>query len=308
MFDYKLIEALAAVLEQGSFDKGARALNLTQPAVSQRIKLLEEQTGRVLVVRTSPPVPTEAGRRVLAHFRKVRRLEQDLLPALRPESGPEFSSLPLALNADSLATWFLPAVRSFVQESSVLLDLKVDDQDRTLQLLRDGEVLGCISAQAESVQGCRSHYLGTMDYRLVASPAFVSRWFPDGVHLQACMQAPMVLFNSNDELHHKLLAQAFGKSGEFLFVHHLPSSERFSSFIVDGLACGMLPDQQGRTLLDAGRLVDLLPGVAASVELYWHCWTIRSRLLNRLTTELQTRAGELLGKGNSPGIDPYQCS
>ena len=302
MFDYKLIEALAAVLEQGSFDKGAKALNLTQPAVSQRIKLLEEQTGQILVVRISPPVPTEAGRKVLAHFRKVRRLEEDLLPSLSPESGPQFSTLPVALNADSLATWFLPAIRSFLQEESVLLDLQVDDQDRTLQMLRDGEVLGCISAQAESVQGCRSLYLGTMDYRLLASPEYAARWFPEGVSVEACEQAPVVLFSRKDELHHKLLVRAFGRSTEFRAIHYLPSSERFSAFLIEGAACGMLPDQQSRELREQGRLLDLLPGSFVPVDLYWHCWTIRSSLLEQMTGALLAGAGKLLPHHRAEGL------
>ena len=78
MFDYKLIEALAAVLQEGGFDRAAKALHLTQSAVSQRVKLLEEQTGQILLARTTPPQPTPAGQKLLKHSLQIKRLEDDL--------------------------------------------------------------------------------------------------------------------------------------------------------------------------------------------------------------------------------------
>ena len=53
--DYKLLKALSVVVQEGGFEKASRVLHISQPAVSQRVKLLEEQTGQVLLTRTSPP-------------------------------------------------------------------------------------------------------------------------------------------------------------------------------------------------------------------------------------------------------------
>ena len=58
MLDYKLLEAFAMVIIEGGFEKASRRLHLTQSAISQRVKLLEDQYGQILLKRTSPPEPT----------------------------------------------------------------------------------------------------------------------------------------------------------------------------------------------------------------------------------------------------------
>ncbi|MEG6550504.1 LysR family transcriptional regulator ArgP [Desulfocurvibacter africanus] len=295
MLDYRLLEAFASVIQEGGFERAARALHITQSAVSQRIRQLEEAMGQVLLTRTKPPTPTEAGRRMLKHCLQVRRLEEDLRDNLGPGGGEGYVSLPIGVNADSLALWFLDAVRPFLLAERVVLDLRTLDQEETLHLLRDGEVAGCISAEAQTVQGCRAEHLGSMDYRLAASPGFAARWFPDGLSLAAVSQAPMLVFNRSDTLHVKLCRQALGASPEAFSAFYLPSTERFPWAIAEGLACGMLPEQQSTPLLADGSIVDLAPGHVLRVNLYWHAWNINSELLGKLGRCLAAGARELLG-------------
>jgi LysR family transcriptional regulator (chromosome initiation inhibitor) len=294
MLDYKLIEALALVVREGGFERAARRLSLTQSAVSQRIKLLEEQTGQVLLVRAAPLRATPAGKRMIKHFLQVHRLEEDLLGELSSSNKQGFTQLAIGLNGDSLATWFLESVGAFLKSEKVLLDLRVADQDQTHQLLRDGEVIGCISALDQAIQGCRVARLGCMDYRLVAAPGFASQWFPSGVDLQAIQKAPLAIFDRQDTLHVKLLEKRFATLPSHLRAHYLPSSEKFVDFIAAGLACGMLPDLQSAPLLAAGALVDLLPDCPVPVILHWHCWNLRSRLLDRFGDTLLAGARTLL--------------
>ena len=286
MLDYKLIEALFMVVQEGGFDKAARRLYLTQSAVSQRVKLLEEQTGQILLARTTPPRATPAGRRMIAHYLQVRCLEDDLLDLTAESETSAHTTLALGINGDSLATWFFDAVRPFLEDNKVLLDLKVDDQDQTQRLLRNGEVIGCISTLNQPMQGCRMALLGQMVYRAVAAPAFRQRWFPEGLVPQAIRQAPFLIFNRKDELHIKLFTRLFDQVPTPLPAHYLPSSEKFVDFIVHGLAYGMLPDQQSADLVAQNRLVDLAPGVPVAVKLYWHCWNLNSDLLESLTQRL----------------------
>ena len=71
MFDYKLLAALAAVVEQGGFERAAQVLGLSQSAVSQRIKLLEARVGQPVLQRSTPPAATELGQRLLNHVQQV---------------------------------------------------------------------------------------------------------------------------------------------------------------------------------------------------------------------------------------------
>lgn len=294
MLDYKLLEALAAVVDEGGFERAARVMHLTQSAISQRVKLLEELSGQILLVRSHPPQPTESGMRLLKHYRQVRRLEDDLTADLYL-SGDSFTTLPVGINADSLATWFLPAVQDYLADNAVLLDLRSDDQDQTHRLLRDGIVLGCISSRSEPFQGCRCDYLGHMDYRLMASPDFRDRWFPTGFTVEGLSRAPMLIYNRRDEMHMSLLRRVFGICPD-LNPFYVPSSSRFADFVSQGLACGMLPEQQSDDLVARGLLVNLIPGEIARVKLFWHCWNIESSVMGSFSRALKAGALRLLAR------------
>ncbi len=296
MLDYKLLEAMATVLTEGGFDRAARALYLTQSAVSQRIKLLEEQTGQVLLIRESPPRATLAGQRLLRHYLQVQRLEDDLPEDFLCAAADNFVSLAIGINADSLATWFPEAVQVFIRDEKVVLDIRTDDQEQTHHLLKNGEVAGCISIREQPMQGCRTVYLGKMDYRMFASPDFAGQWFDDGLTAESVSQAPALIYNRKDDLHNKLYEQVIGAAPTQLPAHYVPSSEKFAFFISAGIGYGMLPDQQSAALETAGKIVNLAPAGKVAVRLYWHCWNIKSRLLERLTRTLVDKAGELLSK------------
>ena len=294
MFDYKLIEALAMVAREGGFDKAARALYLTQSAVSQRVKLLEELTGQVLIARTTPPQATSAGRKLLKHYLQVKRLEDDLMGEIGNPASKGFASIAVGINADSLAIWLLDAIQSFLLEERVLLDIRVDDQEQTHRLLKEGEVMGCISTQEQPMQGCRIEYIGRMNYRMMAAPGFAARWFPNGLTIEEVRRAPALIFDRKDDLHHKLLHQALEEVPASIPTHYVPSVEKYAEFIALGLAYGMLPDQQSTSLVRTGQIVDLSPDCHVPVKLYWHCWSLKSKLLSKFTQQLTFRAKTLL--------------
>lgn len=299
MMDYKLLQALACVVEQGGFERAARLMGLSQSAVSQRIKLLEARVGAPVLLRVSPPAPTETGQRLLNHVQQVRLLERDLqadVPMQGEDSTP--ARLRVALNADSLATWWAAAVAELCQQQRLLLDLLVDDQEVGLRRMRAGEVVGCVCATERPVAGARALPLGAMRYLAVASPGFIHQHFAEGVTSFALCNAPGVVFGPDDRLQHRFLSSC-GFAGEF--PHHLcPSSEGFVRLLGAGMGWGMVPALQVQQELAAGQLAELMPGRYIDVPLYWHYWRNGGQLLEQLTRQLRQQAPRWLAP---PAVD-----
>lgn len=220
MLDYSALSALAQVIRRGSFEGAAAALGVTQSAISQRIRGLEERMGAVLIHRGPPPVATEEGARLIAHLDRVMLLESQLGGAA-PDALPVIR---VAVNADSLASWAMPALAA----GPGLLDLVIDDQDHAEQWLRAGQVTAAITAQPGPVPGCDSLPLGAMRYQAVASPDFIARHFADGVTPEALTRAPLLTFNSKDALQARWLAQVTGRRLSPP-THLIPSAEAFCS-------------------------------------------------------------------------------
>lgn len=285
MIDYRQLEAFAAVVDEQSFEKAARRLFLTQSAVSQRVKQLEESLGQLLIIRSQPLRPTPAGQQLLRHHRQVSLLYSELLDSLGDAQAEGFTRLVIGLNADSLATWFFDAIVPLFAEAQLLLELRVDDQEQTQYLLRQGEVIGCISASDQPVQGSSCIPLGLMTYRALATPGYIRRYFPQRIDGEGFKRAPAVEFNQKDELQDTYLQRFFAFSDDYP-CHRVPSTESFMDLIARGYAWGMVPDQQSEALRREGVLQELLPDNSLQVPLYWHSWN--------LTTALSLRLGECL--------------
>ncbi|MES2117215.1 MAG: LysR family transcriptional regulator ArgP [Pseudomonadota bacterium] len=289
--DYRGLAALDAVIEHGSFDKAAVALSITQSAVSQRLRLLENDAGELLVVRTQPPQATEAGQRLIAHYRQVRLLEAALKQ--RPGQPDERPDIAIAVNADSAATWLQEAVAPLLLSDACLLRIRIDDQDHTLSQLREGRVFACVTSEATRVAGTTVTPLGAMRYLCVAAPAFARRWFPDGFTLEAVRQAPALVFDRKDTLLDQFFGRQFGQPVRYPH-HALSSSEGFVRLLEAGYAYGMLPTLQCDAALRAGTLVELAPGASLDVPLLWHAWDIQTPLTRRLSEQVVATARKWL--------------
>ncbi|MEY5028984.1 MAG: hypothetical protein RLZ63_1299 [Pseudomonadota bacterium] len=284
MLDYSALSALAAVVREGSFERAAQALHVTPSAISQRIRLLEERMGCALVLRGQPCLPTEVGRRLCQHVDHVRLLEQDLqvaLPVIATDA-PMRALLPLAVNADSLATWLAPALADYAAQAPVLLDVAVDDQAHTAQWLRSGAVLAAVTATAQPASGCNSLPLGAMSYIAAASPAFMKRYFAHGVNTENLAQAPSLQFNAKDDLQAQWVHRLCGHAVE-LPRHTLPSAQAFVTAARAGMGWGLHPAALITDELARGELVELVPDSLLQVPLHWQQARVASRLLEGLT-------------------------
>ena len=281
--DYRGLAALDAVVEHGSFDKAAAALSITQSAVSQRLRMLENQAGELLLLRSQPPQATAAGHRLIAHYRQVRLLEAALDSA--NTSGAGRPELAIAVNADSAVTWLQEAVTPLMAAGDCMLHITMDDQDHTLAMLREGRVFGCVTSETAHVAGTTATPLGLMRYHCLASPGFATRWFPDGLTAVSVQSAPALDFNRKDALMARFIAQATGYQGRYPH-HSYASSEGFVRFLEAGFAYGMAPHLQCAAQLEAGTLVDLAPGLVLDVPLIWHMWDIQTPFTRALSEQV----------------------
>ncbi len=275
-FDPAALECLAALADAGSFERAAQRLAITQSAVSQRLRALETHLGRLLVVRSRPLRLTEPGKLLLRYARQMQAMRADIARELGAGIGHD-ERLPIAVNADSLATWVLPALHGVVNaglREGYGLELIVDDQDFTHDSLREGTVLGCVSTVAEALRGCSVVPLGCMRYVAVASPGFIEQTLPQGLNRSNFAKVPWLVFNRKDDMHTTWVGRAFGLTGPRLVERHVPSTEAHARAAEMGWGIGVMPEQMAAPGLSSGRLQALHPEVFVDVRLHWHQWKL----------------------------------
>ena len=288
------LRTLAAVVDLGSFEAAAAQLHITQSAVSQRIRALEDSSGRILVRRERPVTATESGEIVLRTARQMLHLEQSLAGELgAADAGRDAVVLAVACNSDSLATWFLDAMTEVHSGGRVAFDIRREDESLSIQLLRRGEVMAAVTSEARPVQGCRALPLGSMRYLACASPGFVARHLRDGSPTAALGRAPIVDFDRSDahqNHYYRRLARRHPTGPR----HYIPSSHDHVRAVVAGLGWGLVPEQLATPWLVSGEIVDVFPERPLDVPLFWQHWKLQSPDLDALTAAvLDTARAEL---------------
>ncbi|NRA21731.1 MAG: LysR family transcriptional regulator ArgP [Oceanospirillaceae bacterium] len=290
MIDSKGLAAFSAIVKNASFEQAARELFITQSAVSQRLKQLEENIGHSLVVRSPQIKATLSGQALLKYAHNLSQIERELIGELAPKKQLDWLKISIASNADTLATWLLSALAPWCTEHKILLEFKVDDQDQTHQLLKSGEVLGCISSLEKPAQGCSSEPLGSFHYHCVVSPAFRQKYFAKGVGKAQFKRAPVVIFDQKDQLQHQYLKRYFAIDARQQLQHFIPSLEAYHEWIKLGMGFGMAQKIQIQPLLDSGELVLLTPEKTIEVPLFWHQWGIKTQLSQSLSRQIAEAA------------------
>ncbi|APW35912.1 transcriptional regulator ArgP [Rhodoferax koreense] len=298
--DPDALECLAAIVEEGGFERAAQRLNITQSAVSQRLRSLESQAGTVLIVRSRPLRPTAAGHLLLKHTKQLRLLRADLerdmrelAPSLLGGSRDE-ERISIAINADSIATWAMGALQGVVQQG-LPLEIITDDQDFTQDWLREGQVLGCVTTFKQALRGCKVVPLGAMNYVAVAAPAFAAERLQGGLTPHNFRKVPFVAFNRKDDMQTEFVGRAFGLKRVTLSQLFVPSSEGQVRAVLAGWGVSVVPELLVRGLLAQGQLVNLAPAHSLQIQLYWHCWNLQSEVLDTLSTALTLAAAAALG-------------
>lgn len=301
------LDCLAALADERSFERAAQRLSVTQSAVSQRLRSLEAQVGQLLVVRSRPLRLTETGKVLLRFARQLQALRSDVARELGARVT-QHERIAIAVNADSLATWVLPALDALARRG-IGLELVVDDQDFTHDWLREGEVLGCVSTVRQALRGCELRPLGVMRYVAVASPGFIAQALPEGLNAANFAQLPFLVFNRKDDNHLQWVSRAFGVRSPRLNERYVPSSEGMLRAACMGWGIGVVPELQARDLLGRGDLQQLRPEVSVDVTLFWHQWKLmteaiatpgRVALLDQIGEALAAGARKALQQEKAP--------
>ncbi|MFC2049311.1 ArgP/LysG family DNA-binding transcriptional regulator [Chlamydiota bacterium] len=278
MLDYRGLEALHTIVEMQSFEGAAKKLRITQSAISQRIKGLESHYGEPVLIRTLPYRPTQLGKQLIGHFKRICLLEAELDNQLG--STQVLPHISIAINRDSLETWFLDLIDESKLFSKIILEIIADDQELTLNYLKNGLVSACLSTSSKEIVGGEARFLGNMEYVLVASPEFARQ------NAHNLLMAPAIKFDQNDRLHERYLEEYFGLKGEELHFNIIPSVQGFKKFVVAGYGYALIPKIDITKELKKGQLVSLYPDKVWKVPLYWHFWTIQSKFYQDFNDEI----------------------
>ncbi len=279
------VVAFIAVIEEMSFERAARRLAVTPSAISQRIKQLEERVGQLLVVRQTPCTPTPAGERLLSRVKPMSLLEAEVIADFLPEStgSAHTKTFSIASNEDAMSTWLLSALADLHSKYGYQFDIRVDNEDFTLEHLKSGAVIGALTSQQKPLQGCVGHLLGSMRYCAIATPQFYQRYFRHGLTAQAFLRAPMLDYDHKDQLQRKFISMI---THEAVFpdnVHYLPSAVSLVAGVKQEM--GWCVTQEGLLgdALKTGELVNIAPQVCLNVPLYWQHAGVRSQVLEQIT-------------------------
>ncbi|MGV3739738.1 MAG: ArgP/LysG family DNA-binding transcriptional regulator [Gammaproteobacteria bacterium] len=276
MLDYESISALAQVLETQSFQKAADKLCISQSAISQRIKGLENDYGEPILIRTHPYRATALGVLLLSHYERVRLLESAIQEELTTNAAQQPFSI--AISRDSLEIWFEPVIEQLqILFPNTLLKIIADDQELTLNYLKNGLVSACASSVQHPVSVGKTDFLGYLDYVLVATQEFYQKFFAEKQPQDAFAVAPTILFDHQDHLHAQYLEKFFNLAHLDFPFHKVPSVAGFKQFVCRGYAYALIPKLDVMQELQQGKLVHLYQDKVWEMPIYWHTWAIETK-------------------------------
>lgn len=297
MLDYAAIEALSAVIETQSFQMAAQKLFITQSAVSQRIKAIENYYGEPVLIRTLPYRPTSLGLMLIGHFKRVALLEDALHTELT--NSDQVQRLAIAISRDSLETWFVPVIDNLKTIMPIRIDITADDQEVTLAYLQKGIVSACAATSPKPLMGCKADFIGYFDYILVASPEFKAKYFNDKKNTRENLQrAPAIIFDNKDQLHGHYLKQFFDITDVEINYHIVPSVAGFRQFALNSYAYALIPAIDITKELKQKKLINLFPDKVLAMPIYWHTWSIETKTYKLFNQLVKNIARHILRQAN----------
>lgn len=144
---FNALRTLEAVVRLRGFGRAADELNVTQSAVSQHIRHLEDWLGqRLLIRRGRQTLPTDAGERLARATREGFGMVEGICEELRGTSKPQNTGILVGSPPGFAFLWLLPRLLNFDDSNpDVSISLSTDPQSRDPDL-SEADVYICYSA------------------------------------------------------------------------------------------------------------------------------------------------------------------
>lgn len=291
------LRAFVLAVDEGTFEAAADLLRISGSAFSQRIKALEKEVGQVLLTRTIPVTPTESGQKLLGIARQAVLLEDEARRSLgfrgSSRNYSPTTTLSVAVNADSLASWFLRVLQEAATWDDVELHLHAEDQQHTHELLRNGTVTAAVTEHPTPVSGCRAEPLGTIRYWPVASRELLDRHRDSGGAVRWA-SVPQIDYSIRDSTQRTALA-ALGVTTPAI-THLVPSVQAYNAAVGYGLGWGMIPESMLAAGVKEGthRDLEIIEEIQPDdVELHWQHWSTTTPAMDRLNDVVRRAAARM---------------
>lgn len=258
--NYNEILAFIAVAKEGSFTKAAAKLGVSQSALSQTIRTLEQRLDLRLLVRTTRSVsPTEAGEHMLRTVApRFDEIEAELAVLSERRLKPA-GTIRISAGEHAALTVLQPALTQLLLQYPDI-NVELIAENRMTDIVADRYDAGVRLGDQVAKDMIAVRISGDLRWLVVGAPAYFARYpmpsMPQDLTSHNCINMRM-------PTHGGFYIWDFAKDGKDLKVR-VDGQLVFNNLALriqsalDGLGLAFLPEDQVREHIDQGRLISVL--------------------------------------------------
>jgi len=282
------LRTFVEVYRQRSISRAARALDLTQPAVSQHIASLEGAIGRQLFERHAQGVsPTPAADELAADIGDRLDLAEAALATARARSAEMAGAVRIIGHADFLSEMIAPMLVPLL-ESGMRVRLETASHDGVLHSLIEGHCDLGLSASVISDRRLRSELVHTELVIAVASPVVAARIAAAGDLVTALASEPVLAYNLEQSLIDEWLETNRLHREPVSPALVAPDLRGLRALLGVGFGWTVLPTYLCAGELARGELVEIPAPVGPAINSYFLVWSPTALRQPRIAHARQT--------------------
>lgn len=251
------LQTFMKIVEFGSFTRAAEALHLTQPAVTQHIKALEDELEEQLFGRSSGGIwLTDAGHILVDYTRRILELESECKEVIR-DLNPRRGRLRLGAGL-TLSIFILPPLLVTFQQrqNEVEVVVRTGTTREVVALVLDNSVDMAIVSDPSPHHALEITHLMDDEMILVVGPNH--RWVERGaVGAVDLAQEPLIFFEQGSG-YRTFVEFVFRQLGVPPYIHmELDSIEAMKRMVEVGLGATIIPRSSAKEELKTGLLTQI---------------------------------------------------